>query len=195
MPSERCIMWTPTPLTPVFSNNNVQLFQTPDYVVMYHEMIHDVRVIPLDGRPHLDEHIRLARATMTRLTFDESLDTAPFWTPDGSKVVFGSSRDGGGLFWKATDGTGEVERLLETPNSPRPYGWSADGRLVMKQLPGDIDVLTVEGDRTMELVLDTEFTETQPAISPDGRWMVYMSSESRRTEVYVRPFPDADAGR
>ena len=49
MLSERCIMWTPTPLIPVFSNNNLQLFQTPDYVVMYHEMIHDARIIPLDG--------------------------------------------------------------------------------------------------------------------------------------------------
>ena len=46
-----------TPLTPTFNNNNIQLFQTPDYVVMYHEMIHDVRVIPLDGRPHIAERI------------------------------------------------------------------------------------------------------------------------------------------
>ena len=53
---ERCIMWTTTPLTPTF-NNNIHLLQTLDYVVLFHEMIHDVRVIPLDGRPHLSEGI------------------------------------------------------------------------------------------------------------------------------------------
>ena len=57
----RCIMWTPTPLTPTFSNNNVQVFQTRDYVAIYHEMIHDARIIPLDGHPHLDERIRQLR--------------------------------------------------------------------------------------------------------------------------------------
>ena len=53
---ERCIMRTTTPLTPTF-NNNIHLLQTPDSIVIYHEMIHDVRVIPLDGRPHLSERI------------------------------------------------------------------------------------------------------------------------------------------
>ena len=37
------------------------MFQTPDYVAIHHEMIHDVRVIPLDGRPHLEERIRQLR--------------------------------------------------------------------------------------------------------------------------------------
>ena len=137
----------------------------------------------------------LARETLTRLTFDEALDAFPLWTPDGSRVVFQSLREGGGLFWKAADGTGEVERLLESSNAPRPYGWSADGRLVFSQDPGDIGVLTIEGDRTMELVLDTEFREDEPAISPDGRWIAYNSNESGQPEIYVRPFPNLDDGK
>src|SRR5262249_45951412 len=40
-------------------NNNYQIFQTPGYVVIFIEMIHDVRIIPLDGRPHLPQNIRL----------------------------------------------------------------------------------------------------------------------------------------
>ena len=40
-----------------------------------------------------------------------------------------------------------------------------------------------------------EFDETDPAISPDGRWIAYTSNETGRYEVYVRPFPDVDAGR
>ena len=75
----------------------------------------------------------LLRGTLTRLTFDEAFDGFPLWSPDGSRVVFQSLREGGGLFWKAADGTGEVERLLEHPDAPTPYGWSADGRLVFDQ--------------------------------------------------------------
>ena len=49
-------MWTTTPLTPTF-NNNIHLLQTPDYVVLYHEMIHHARIILLDGRPHASARI------------------------------------------------------------------------------------------------------------------------------------------
>ena len=45
-------------MMPGFYNHNYQIMQTPDYVVIYAEMIHDVRIIPLDGRPHLPPHLR-----------------------------------------------------------------------------------------------------------------------------------------
>ncbi len=49
---ERCINWgiAGPPMIPGAYNNNVQLFQTPGYVVIFNEMIHDARVVPLDGR-------------------------------------------------------------------------------------------------------------------------------------------------
>ena len=52
---ERCIMGLNAgpPMTPGPYNNNVQLFQSPGYVVVFTEMVHDARIIPLDGRPHL----------------------------------------------------------------------------------------------------------------------------------------------
>ena len=55
----------------------------------------------------------LADERVTQLTFDEATDQFPLWTPDSARVVFQSSRDGGGLFWKAADGTGQVEQLKE----------------------------------------------------------------------------------
>src|SRR5689334_17267797 len=56
---ERCILGTAgPPIVPGPYNNNFQLFQTRDYVVILNEMIHDARIIPLDGRPHLPSHIR-----------------------------------------------------------------------------------------------------------------------------------------
>ena len=41
-------------MTPGFYNQNMQLFQTPDHVVVLNEMVHDSRIIPLDGRPRPD---------------------------------------------------------------------------------------------------------------------------------------------
>jgi hypothetical protein len=57
---ERCILSSNAgpPMNPGVYNNNVQIFQTPGYVVLHHEMIHDARIIPLDGRPHLRESVR-----------------------------------------------------------------------------------------------------------------------------------------
>ena len=59
--SERCILW-PTagpPMLPSFYNNNYQIVQGPGYVMILIEMIHDVRIIPTDGRPHLPASVRL----------------------------------------------------------------------------------------------------------------------------------------
>ena len=57
---ERCIMGfnSGPPMNPSAYNNNMQLFQTPDHVVILNEMVHDSRVIPLDGSTHLPNHVR-----------------------------------------------------------------------------------------------------------------------------------------
>ena len=136
----------------------------------------------------------LERETLTQLTFDEGVDDFPLWTPDSARVVFSSSREGGGLFWKAADGTGQVERLKE--GAARPYAWAADGRLIFQQA-ADIGVLTMEGERTVEMLLDAEFTEAEPALSPDGRWLAYLSLETGTGTplIYVQPFHNIDDGQ
>ena len=57
---ERCILGfnAGPPMTPSAYNNNVQLFQTPDTVVIFNEMVHDARIVPLDGRPHIADSVR-----------------------------------------------------------------------------------------------------------------------------------------
>jgi hypothetical protein len=57
---ERCLLW-PTagpPMLPSFYNNNYQIVQSPGYVTIMVEMIHDTRIIPVDGRPHLPSNVR-----------------------------------------------------------------------------------------------------------------------------------------
>jgi hypothetical protein len=58
--AERCLVGfnSGPPILPGGYNQNLQLFQTPDYVVILNEMVHDARIVPLDGRPHLPGNIR-----------------------------------------------------------------------------------------------------------------------------------------
>tara|TARA_B100000686_G_C16784746_1_gene974451 strand:- start:369 stop:3041 length:2673 start_codon:yes stop_codon:yes gene_type:complete len=132
---------------------------------------------------------------LTRLTFDDADDNYPLFTPDNSRIVFASGRDPAGLYWKASDGTGEVELLSENPEGPRPFAWSADGQLIFVQRPGDIAVMNIDGEPTIEPLFATEFIEDVPAISPDGKWIAYQSDESGQPEIYVQPFPDINNGK
>jgi hypothetical protein len=58
--SERCLLWATAgpPMLPSFYNNNYKIVQAPGYVMILIEMIHDVRIIPTDGRPHLPSDVR-----------------------------------------------------------------------------------------------------------------------------------------
>ncbi len=95
------------------------------------------------------------------------------------------------MFWKAADGTGQVERLKD--GLAQPYAWAADGQLIFQQAQ-DIGVLTMEGERTAEMLLDAEYGEVEPALSPDGRWLAFLSFESGG-HIHVRPFPNIDDGQ
>ncbi len=138
-----------------------------------------------------------------RLTLDEALDRIPLWSLDGKRIVFASSREGNyGVHWKAADGTGEVEGVgwlparLIIPNS-----WSHDGKTLLltewANIPPrfDISMLSMEEDRVNTILLQGGYSEAQPRISPNGLWMGYVSDESGRNEIYVRPFPDVDKER
>ena len=144
----------------------------------------------------------LNRNLRTRLTVDAGVDTAPAWTPDDQRVVFSSTRRDSvrNLYWKAADGTGHVERLTTSPNNQFPAFCSSDGkRLVfVQQNPGtgtDLHMLSIEGERSTQPLLQGPFNEGNPKISPDGRWVAYESDESGRREVQVRPFPDVEGGK
>jgi len=140
----------------------------------------------------------LVRDTQMRLTFDSASEQFPLWTPDGQRVAFGSM--GAPLSWKAADGTGEVETLVESSRQ-LPQAFSPDGTALVFQDRnkgpggGDLAMLSLEGERISTLLMETEFSERAAALSPDGRWMAYQSDESGQYEVYVRPFPDVNEGR
>lgn len=137
----------------------------------------------------------LERGATTRLTFDDTTDMAPIWSPDGDRIAFTSLRDASvpNLHWKAADGSGEAERLTESNLAQFPCSFSSDGRWLMYQEEGartdwDLFALSLETGAA-ELYLQTDFREGAAEFSPDGRWVAYNSNESGQFEVYVRPFP------
>ena len=142
-----------------------------------------------------------ARETLTRLTFDPAFDVRPAWTPDGLQVAFGSARDGAfTTFWKAADGTGTVERLIESANGPLPLTFSPDGTQLVfyethPETGRDLRVRSMDADGASVHLLVTEFDELNAEISPDGHWLAYQSNASGQNEIYVRPFPNVEDGQ
>jgi serine/threonine-protein kinase len=142
------------------------------------------------------------RGTRTKLTREGRNNSAPVWSPDGKRVAFltsmrGSNFSGDGVYWKSADGTGMDEALgLVTKIGQyfTPYFWSRDGKILIgaENYLTDIAMLSVAGDHAHKLLLKEEYVETQPDVSPDGRWIAYTSNESQSSEIYMRPFPDID---
>jgi serine/threonine-protein kinase len=148
----------------------------------------------------------VVRETPTRLTLDEGTDNAtPLWTPDGKRVVYTSSRENillGDLYWRAADGSGEVEKLASSPGRGLlAYSWSRDGKalvlweLTANPIQGDIGMLLMEGGHARKPLLQEKYNETEPRLSPDGHWLAYTSDESDQSEVYVRPFPEVNKSK
>ena len=135
----------------------------------------------------------IARATLTPLTF-EGVNVIPIWTLDGRRLAFTSDRAGSfNLFWMQADGTGEIEQLSSNLEGQFPYSWSPDGLLAYRQttggVAGDMWILPLNGERKPWPFLATQFFETNPIFSPDGRWMAFMSDQSGQFEVYVKAYP------
>jgi serine/threonine-protein kinase len=101
------------------------------------------------------------------------------------------------------DGTGQIEQLTDTtpdrvmpfPNAITPDGKEVIFRGAKGPSRNDLFVVSLTGDRPIRTLLATEHDEKNATLSPDGKWMAFESDLSGRVEVYVRPYPDVDAGQ
>ncbi|HKV29004.1 MAG TPA: protein kinase, partial [Candidatus Acidoferrales bacterium] len=164
---------------------------------------------PGTGKPDIWVY-DLARGIKTRITFAPGINADAFWSPDG-KVCFVSNRSGKfHLYEKAADGTGQAISLIAHDDDAEFFGsWSGDGRYLVFQrsgtfaqrianegagtngpASGEIWAASITGDRKLfPVVQNGQFVAIQPALSPNGKWLAYVSDESGSREVYVVPFP------
>jgi len=143
--------------------------------------------------------VDLARGT-SRMTSDPSAELMPIWSPDGNSIVFASNRDGpADLYRMASSGVGQAEQLLNSSAVKHPTDWSADGDIIVYEVNDpktswDLWTLSLRNGGRPTAFLRTEFAEGLGRLSPDRRWMAYVSNESGTNDVYVRPFP-ASSGK
>jgi eukaryotic-like serine/threonine-protein kinase len=139
----------------------------------------------------------LNRGTSSRLTFDPAWDMSAYWSPDGNKIVFSSTRDSyirNNLYLKSSSGAGEDQLLLKSENQKYTSDWSDDGKYIIywegdpKSQTSDIWLLPVAGGKPIPYLV-APFSQYDAQLSPDGKWMAYGSDESGISEIYVQPFP------
>jgi hypothetical protein len=121
------------------------------------------------------------------------------FSADGRRVVFNSDLGGTNrwlLYSTPADGSGKPTRLAtDTIMHQQPFTWAADGRdLLYTEGPGpngmDIWTVPVDGSGTARPLMQGPSNETQPAMSPDGKWLAWATDASGQLEVMVRRYPD-----
>jgi hypothetical protein len=104
------------------------------------------------------------------------------------------------VYARPADGSGPDRPLAHLERMVQEVTWSPDGGWLVLRTDntttgaGDLVGVRTRGDATPVPLVASGFTELQPAISPDGRWLAYASNESGTNEVYVRPFPNTTDG-
>ena len=138
------------------------------------------------------------RTVLSSVPVDANADW-PVWTPDGRSVVFNRfDEDTQDLYVARADGAGGP-RPFQPPNRHQQHAldFAPDGRLIaqhreyLRAPDSDIVLLTSLGDAELEPLLDGPAFQLHAALSPDGRWLAYVSDVSGQREVYVTDFPDA----
>jgi Tol biopolymer transport system component/predicted Ser/Thr protein kinase len=134
----------------------------------------------------------LERHTLSRLTHEKS-NAMGVWSPDGKQIAFGSNLSGStNIYAVSADGNSSPERLTSGQFAQLPNSWSKDNALLWTEVDpttvGDIWVLSPHENAHPISLRKTPFDEFEPAFSPDGRFIAYVSNDSGTYEVYVQTY-------
>ena len=139
------------------------------------------------------------RPIKTRLTFAPGRDFSALWSATSNEIIFDSARGGdSALFITSADGSSEANKLFDTPGQEdHPHDWSRYGRFLIFHIRDpdsarDLWYLERSDDGSWSdpvEFLKTPFEERVAVFSPEARFVAYVSDESGRDEIYVRPFP------
>ena len=143
----------------------------------------------------------IGRDVPQRLTLSGA-ESFPVWDRGGTSIYFQSQRpEGTGIYKLAVGGANEdpIEMVAPAPKIGRPYGETERGLFFDRA--GDVDLLVGQEEGrfsegpVIEPVLDGEFQEAFPSLSPDGEWLAYMSDETGQWQIYVVSYPDQQTKR
>ena len=132
----------------------------------------------------------IKRATVTRVTYGRY--HGPVWTPDGRLTLATGGPGNTRLVIRSADGSGTDEPLTSGESNDWPRSWTPDGRTLVFERYTDqnlTDIMAVSlPSRTVTPILNAAFVEYQPRLSPDGRWLAYVSKEDGSAgQLYIRP--------
>jgi len=141
----------------------------------------------------------MQRGLVTVFTSEPGLETAPVWSPDGTRIYYRS--DAGAAFMKEVDGTSPRVQVLDSLfNGPtQALNDKTLGPLLLFFGPLDnpsldILLLPLTGKPTPRAIVSTEFADVEPQVSPNGKWLAYATNESGAYEIWVVSFPPSGRG-
>jgi len=140
----------------------------------------------------------LAGQTPSRFTFGPETEAYPVWTPDGSTIIYSSSREG--IIARGFAGSAAKQLLAPPKNSLLvPSQVTPDGKSLLffgdlgTSSGFDIFLLPMTGGATATPVVQGPLTDAEPDISPDGQWLAFATTETGNYEVFVQPLHEPGA--
>jgi len=163
----------------------------------YPRLSPDGRLIALTVATGTDSDVwihDINRGATTKLT-SGGRNLWPIWSPDSTRVAYASSREGStNIYWRRADGSDAEEQLTTSAHTVLPQSWAPDGQhLVVTNVqpdhPNYVALMATAAPHSIQRFQTGEAPSSIGSLSADGHWMTYVSAESGRLEVYVRPYP------
>jgi len=139
----------------------------------------------------------LERDTLTKVSFGGD-DYRPHWSPDGKMIAYDSSKSGSQQVYVKNGIVQGTETVVTSgPENKELYGWTPDGREVIfgrvnKDTGEDLYAAAVAGDHKVRVLIEAPFNQENARLSPDGKWLAYVSDESGQPQVFVQSMNDAN---
>jgi len=138
----------------------------------------------------------IKRKTLNRFTFD-GVNRSPKWSPDGKNIAF-RRYDANGkrtIFIKPSNGIGKEKKIVSVESESYLDQWTKDGKYLIlegakKGREFNITAIPLKGGKKKWDYLDSKYDEYGGNVSPDGKWMAYLSKESGSYQIYVSSFPE-----
>ena len=144
------------------------------------------------------------RHTLTPFLSENGSSQAPVWTTDGKRILYRATRRGlRTVFWKPVDGSSAEERITagvdrtETPTSVTPDGQFAFFHASGAAVPAGqrLQAVSLSGDHATHVIAASPPGNYGSMVSPDGKWLAYVSRSAGEVEVYVQPYPGPGAAQ